>query len=259
MQKTPRLREVRRKQRSVLLGIIFALLIIGIGIMIWVLWQPWTRIHSVEIHGDGVFTSLSEVQTVVLEQVKGRAGIIPRDSAVFFSYSRIRTAIRSAFPAISEVSFSRDFSRTLTVNVKEYVPFGTWCGVSRDYASSCFLFDATGFIFSPTSEAPALVWFGPLRNDDEPLRNRIFTDGAISHVSTLLLRLTDAGIPVSHITFRSPDEVDFFIEGQGRLTYIVGDEATVGDSALFLLTGELKGVVFEYLDLRFGRKVYIKK
>jgi hypothetical protein len=135
-----------------------------------------------------------------------------------------------------------------------------WCGRILTEAAECYYFDKTGFLFAPASFYDGYrIWYAPLVREEEVLGNIVFQERVVEKVNAMLEELSQKNVIISSLSLRTPDEVDLFIPRGGRITYILGEEAHVLQVLPPILEEKLPEKEFEYIDLRFGRKVYFKR
>jgi hypothetical protein len=174
---------------------------------------------------------------------------------------------------MAAISIFRNGMTGLSIKVEYRVPIARWCGSSPDIAmfdlaTDCYLFDAKGFIFATTSAMTPINSFVIYKS----LVNSTSSPQAVQTIGSTLpnseklpaafnfaRQLYSFDSPVSSIVFRA-DEVDDYLSSGTRITYLLGDEqnaftALVSARAdLNLADGSL-----QYIDLRFGGKMYVKK
>ena len=264
-----RLSERRRTRRRRAFIALCILILLGTGV--WGLGQNAVRISRVEILGlsaqAGDDSSLASYATS--EMQGSYLGAIPRDSVFFFPEERIRADILASHNDIAAVSILRNGFTGISIKVDYRVPIARWCGstsspqaVSPD--ESCYVFDASGVIFSTVSTTTQTIntfkLYAPLVGETlEPLRASIKNADKIPAAFDFARQFTALGSPVTHVVIRG-DEVDNILENGTRVTYVLGNErnaftALVSSRDSFNLTD---GSV-DYVDLRFDGKVYLKK
>lgn len=262
-------RRLRRRRILVASGVLF---FIFCGALVYGLWQEPMRIKQVTIYGAD--QSLASIATATMQGTY--LGLIPRDSAIFFSRSRIRSAIISAHPDIAAISIFRTGLTGLSIRISDRVPIARWCGGSFDDSRnglattsaepgrmpSCYLFDANGFVYATSSETQPVNAFAvylPLASTNDPLGATL--PGAARFPATFAFarELASFGSPVAQVALRD-GEVDDYLASGTRVTYLLGDE----QNAFTALTSARANLDFsdgslEYIDLRFPGKVYLKK
>jgi hypothetical protein len=272
----------RRRRVLIALCVLFLLLCAGI---VYELDQSAVRISRVQIFGPPSFGSSGEASAdqsfAELAQAAMQGNyfsIIPRDSIFFFPASRIRSAIIAAHPDIAAVSIFRNGLTGLSIKVNERVPVARWCGSSPATStstpifdtSSCYLFDANGFVYATTSmdsttspqtaqPVNSFTVYGSQANGNNLIGSTLPNAEELPAAFDFARQLTAFGSPVTVVVFRN-DEVDDYLASGTRVTYVLGDEQnaftalTSARDDLNLADGSL-----QYVDLRFDGKVYLKK
>jgi cell division septal protein FtsQ len=276
-------RRAARRRFRILLAILFILLVAG---FFYLLWQPYVRIKTVTVNDGDEF-----IVTLAREQLVGTyARIVPRDSYLFVSEQAMRTQILKTHPELESVSISRSSLTSLAITVTKRVPLARWCGtpIKGEAANtvaldtnptgdgSCYLFDATGYIYAvaplegATSTDPGLVPLSDLRVYSSTDALTLSTDVIDTSVQNplkipaifqLARSLAGLGAQVRTVVIRG-DEVDLFLASGTRVTYVLGDEqgafslATSAFPQMNLADGSV-----EYVDLRFSAsgRVYLKR
>jgi hypothetical protein len=280
-----RLSARRRKKRHRALVAIIVFIFLLLCACVLGLRQNAVRISRVEIFGAD-----QSLSTTALHAMRGNYfGIVPRDSAFFFSETGIRAELLAAHPDIASVSIFRNGLTGLSIQVEYRVPIARWCPstslgqASSTFATSspvgnCYLFDANGFIFSTTSvdsttstssvqasspQAMAPVnsfsVFGVLANENNPIGRTLPNAGKLPAAFNFARQLSTFGSPVSSIVFRA-DEVDDYLASGTRITYVLGDEQNAFTALMSARNDfNLADGSIEYVDLRFDGKIYLKK
>lgn len=253
-------RRLRRRRALIALCVLFLLLTAGI---IYELRQSAVRISRIEIFGAD--QSLSDIARAAMQG--NYLGIIPRDSTFFFPGSRIRSDIIATHPDIVAVSIFRNGLTGLSIKVNDRVPIARWCGLSPTgggVEEYCYVFDANGLVYAAADTVEQTVnsfaLYAPLIDSVlEPLDATIAGSEDLPTTFDFARQLGAFGSPVTHIVLRG-DEIDLYVKSGTRITYVLGNEQnafTALSSAsenLNLADGSI-----EYVDLRFDRKVYLKK
>lgn len=252
-------RRARRRLGAIAFGV---LLFIMFGTLIWGLSQSSVRISRVEIFGAD--PSLAAYAT---NAMLGRyLGIIPRDSAFFFPEEKIRSGILADHPGIAAVSIFRNGLTGISIKTNDRTPIARWCGLSpTDGAKEyCYIFDSSGYIFATASSSTQTVnsftLYSALAGDvSEPFRATIAGAEKLPHVFDLARQLDTFGSPAARVVIRG-DEVDDYLGSGTRVTYVLGQEQSTFTALVSARDKfNLADGSVDYVDLRFGGKVYLKK
>ncbi len=264
-------RRLRRRRALIALGILVLMASTG---AIYELRQGSTRISHVEIYGAD--QSYAAIATAAMQGTY--LGIIPRDSTFFYPASSIRSGIIAAHPDVAAVALFRNGRTGLSIRVDERAPIARWCGASPSGLATstppvpgdCYLFDASGFVYgtssasspdSPQAAQPinAFVVYEPPASAGDPIGSTLPNAAAFPAAFDFARELTTFGSPVTQVVIRG-DEVDDYLASGTRITYVLGSEQSAyaalssAQSDFNLANGSV-----DYIDLRFGGKVYLKK
>jgi len=255
----------RRKRRRRLLYACVILLLLLLTASIYGLWQPAVRISRVQIFGaDPSLASTAQ------EALKGSyAGVIPRDSILFYSANAIRSAITREQPDIAAISIFRNGFDGLTIRVNSRTPIAYWCpsaGSGMLLATStivnerCFVFDDSGRLYA-TSTAIQLVNSFVLYMPEVTGQIGAILPQAdkLPEAFNFARQLATLGSPVISVSI--PDTaVDDLLKSGTHIFYVLGHEQNAftalmsAKDKLNLADGSL-----DYVDLRFDGKMYLKR
>jgi cell division septal protein FtsQ len=212
---------------------------------------------------EGVHTIIpSQIETAVFRSLHQKEN-------TFFSRSTIATAhmggieafLLNEFPQIKTVQVRRYGMTTLRVDVVERTQFALWCSESE----ICFSVDENGMLYESAERqnSDSIIISGGLHAADGALREKILGD-RFSELTALIAAFTayDLGAERVHIssdmsdaTFTFPDTPDVIVLLRDVPTTVARIVATaLRDSSM---KGKLQGL--EYVDARYGARVYYKK
>lgn len=252
----------RRRSRRRILTVLCILFFLVCGGIVYELNQSAVRISNVQVYGAD--QSLASFATRAMQ---GKyLWLIPRDSTFLYPASRIRTDIVNAHPDIAAISLFRNGLTGLSIKVNDRVAIARWCGLAPTAGVDeyCYVFDAGGFIFAAnaTSTQPINTFklYTPLVGDTlEPLRATLAETDKLPAVFDFARKLDTLGGSVTKIILRD-DEVDDILASGTRITYVLGNEENAFTALVSARENmNLTDGSVDYVDLRFGSKVYLKK
>jgi cell division septal protein FtsQ len=261
-----RLATRRRKRRRRLLIALGVLALLLCGGVLYGLQQSTVRISRVEVFGAD-----ASLARVAQEAMKGSyLGIIPRDSLFFFPEENIRSQIIAKDTDIATISIFRNGLNGLTIKVNTRVPIARWCGATYSPPvgtstpiADCYVFDDSGFVFATTTAVPLVNSF----NFYEPQASTSssIVGSTLPHVGefpaafNFARQLAVLGSPVVAVVIRG-NEVDDYLANGTRITYVLTQEQNAYSALVSAGSNlNLKNGSLEYVDLRFERKMYLKK
>lgn len=266
---------LRRRRRRTRLIIAFVLLLIlatavyGVHLASYV--QRFT-IQTVDVQGvQNIPPDL--IRTFVESELDdGSYHFLSRKNIFLYPRAVIVAGIARNFPRVSSASASlaSPLSNTLIVTVDERTPYAKWCSDDFDAAiatstGQCYVMDSQGIVFAESGDSlsPGLniVYTGGIASSSAPIGST-FAPGHIAGFAALIKMLGNAGFTTLGISI--DNEQDFFVHLQQgffiKASYGVDAAQLVRNLQLILSSDALTGKEdsIEYVDLRFGNRVYFK-
>ncbi len=251
-------RRERRRKMGIGLGVL-GVMLVGAGIYGT---HVIGRIKTVTV--SGADPSLSQLIEPLL--AGSYAGLIPRNSTLFYPESEIRKEIMASSPDVAAVSFARDGLSGLVVSVISRVPVAVWCGETPPRASStpsgCFMFDGNGVLYKPVEHDEESIntfhLYAPLHAPAAVGRTLPRAE-TFPRAFDFARQLAQFGSPVVDVIYRD-SEVDDILKSGTRVTYVLGEEQMAFTNVvsardqLNFADGSL-----DYVDLRFDGKLYVRR
>lgn len=256
-----RLKDRRRRLMWVKVAAGSSVVAVSLAFIWYVGHLPALTISSVEVSGTNSVSSDS-VKILVSEKLQGSyAYIIPHNNSLVFPEQDIRAQMLAQFPPIASLSISRVGLTGLSIKIEERTPVALWCGANVNVTSECYSVDATGFVFAEANEDTALIHFyGDV--GEHPI-GTTYLDGGFASLHTLVkdIGTTIERAPKAVATDTTTKDVVLTFADGGILKFVqtTNDQATLENVAsVFASQSFKKNKQFEYVDFRFGDKVYVK-
>jgi len=241
-------------------------IIITVGCVLTLIWHG-TRAESVtlttvEVIG-GETINHTAVRVLALAELEGQyAGFIPKRFAWLYPKSAIALAVAEV-PRIHSIEVERLDGQTVVVSFLEYWPDALWCVTLA--AENCVFLDETGYAYaqSPTLDGGSLLRFIHTSQTPELGQSLVIKSDFL-----LLNRLTDLlaeqGWFVSHVEVDQARDAFLHVVGGGefKVTLTQSPDETVENLFVVLTSKEFVDLApgtFQYIDLRFGNKVFINE
>ena len=257
---------LRARKRRVRAGIVFGILIALAAIAYavhYVSYLPQFSIQSVTVVGTQNIPPqlVSDYAQTILDD--GSYHFLSRKNILLYPRAVLERAIAGYFPRIASASVSRSSlsSTDLTVTVIERQLFALWCASPQE----CYQMDSGGFIFAQASTTAATsteyVFSGGVATSTQPI-GQTFVPAHLPALVALLTQLSQSGFtPLgatveNYTDFSVPLQSGYFIKasfGEDGGTLVKNLQLVLGSAALQGSVSQL-----EYVDLRFGDRVYFK-
>jgi hypothetical protein len=260
-----RLRARKRRQKLFASIKIVAALAVVVGLVLGVLWLPHLRVVKVAVTGvEG--TAAKTLEAAAMKYISGTyAFIIPKNNILLYPKKSLTAYLYESYPRLAEVQVYAENFRTLGVQVRERVPTSVWCGLSPQSRQPCIFMDEGGMAYEAAAQFSGTVYteyFGTTTGEKIP--KQYLTPESFRSLTALVQAFKDKeGESIARVVVDESEDVRATFTNGFTLLFTAKDDS--GDVyARFLLA---KGAEpfsshplsdFEYLDLRFGDRLYYK-
>ena len=275
LQRTPRrspLKTRRRRLRAAVTAVISLCLLFSLYIVHTASYLPQFTFQRVSVHGVTTL-SAAAIQLFIENKLdENNRGFISGRSIFTFNFAPLEQALLEFSLRIRSADISRDTSlgNGLTITIEERAPYAQWC--ERTSQERCFLIDERGVVFAPfsteatSSFGATYIFFGALSTSSQktasPPLGGVFAAGHFPGVLSLLRFLREEGF--TPLTVRLEQDQDFLVTLQEgfyvKASFGQQAETIAKNLKLILTANALRGKQskLEYVDLRFGNRVYYK-
>jgi hypothetical protein len=241
------------------------LVLFFIALLVTAVWYvtrlPALTIATVDVSG-GQTIQPDLVRTLVSAELEGEyLRLVPRRFSLLYPKSDLVVAANK-IDRIKDVQIERRSLTSIAVTYDEFVPDALWCTRAN---AECVFLDATGYAFAkaPTLSGGAFLRFEKL--DVAPVTGvQAFATAPYQKIHDLVDLLEDKAWFVSSVTTDSAGDAFLQLTKGGELKVALSDEpAEIVDNLFTVLASpefaELGPGAFEYVDLRFGNKVFVNE
>lgn len=264
-----RLGKRRKKIRSVKMAML-AIVIMTVIATVYVT----SRLENITVAHIAVSGNLvvseEDLRSIATSALSGTYGfLLPKSNILIFPKKKIAVNIIDSFERIETVTVSRKNFTTVQLVVSEREPFALWCGegVSADKEpKQCYFLDSRGFIFAQAPNFSGSVFFtfyGKLPDEvKQPIGVQFMPSVEFQKFSLFLSSFDELPLEPVSLT-RTYDESLELLFAEGSTVIFGRDQslATIIDNLQSILESEeVTDRIHEldYIDLRFGNKVYYK-
>jgi len=230
---------------------------------------PLVRVATIDISGVESVT-MAELREAVRNKLSGTyLFVIPKDSIFFYPKRTIEQSLIERFPELKSVAVRAENFDTLAVAVAERSPQALWCGAGAS-STGCVLMDEGGVVYAPAADFSGdayVQYFGTVTPllAGAPLATQYLTEKNYRELSALVVAIgeTQKDDPIGQVVVDENNDVRIYFWKDFLLIFSLNDNsADVYERFTLALTAEPFTTHalpdFEYLDLRFGDKLYYK-
>lgn len=254
----PRVRLATRRKRARLIGVLFALvaaflLTLGTSALSY---HERFAINDIHVEGTHALSAAAVESTFGSSVNDGIRHFFSRANIFLFPQSELREALLRDLPLLQTVSFSREslLSQAVTISVTEREPKYLWC------ANECYFMDANGFIFMKATNPTGFLEFrGGLIAHQDPI-GQVFMRGKLDSLASLVNNLEKGGFSASSVTVENERDLSLRLENAPRIKVLndANPDLLSKNLSLVLASEALQARHVEYIDLRYGNRVYYK-
>lgn len=254
----PRVRLATRRKRARLVGVSFAVvaaLALTFGASAFSYHEQFA-INDINVVGTQALSAAAVESTFGSNINDGIRHFFSRTNIFLYPQTELREVLLRELPLLQTVSFEREspLSQTLTISVTEREPTYLWCSIE------CYFMDAHGFIFMKASNPSGFLEFrGGLIAHEKPI-GQIFMRGKLNTLTSLIDGLKTRGVTTTSVAVENEHDLSLRL-ANGLLVKVVNDataEQLSRNLSLVLSSEALHGRAVEYVDLRYGNRVYYK-
>lgn len=270
----------KRIKRRVKYGIILFLLATIFGIFIYLAHRPELNISSVELEG-GVLVTKEDIELRVFEYLEGKyLWIFPVKNSLWYPRGELEKYLQESFKRIDTISIERKDFHTLSISISERKPFALWCdtlpgtrtsesevGV-EDTSPRCYFMDSNSTVFA---EAPIFSgdayfkYYGILDLENPIGQYYLSSTTQFAEISSLVLATKKMMLRPQYLVAKGNDEYALVVSGGAEIIFDTKKplEGVIENLEALLKTPELAvptsgNLPVEYIDLRFGNKLFYK-
>lgn len=243
-------KNVKKKRLKLIAKVSFVLflLIIIIGSFSYSSKSPVLRIQNIEIIGN-ISVSSKDITDFVKSKLTGNYFFFfPKNNSLLYPRNFIQNSILSLFIQLNSVDVRLKNLNTLEINVSERKPYSLWCVGELMDANECYFMDKSGLIFAkaPSFSGNVFIrYYGKKYSEEKQFKE---IDSFIQAIQKL---------DISVIAVSAKDNGDFEIVSKtGQIFF--NNKKSFDDTLanLMIILKEKKNI--NYIDLRYGNKVYFK-
>lgn len=269
-----KLKRRRRNRKLLIIGGSALAFVLAVAGLAWLSHASFLRVTDIEVSG---LSSLppQELISFARERMQGNyLSLFAKDDIFLYPRAAIAAALARQYPTLRQIDVhARDF-HTVELVAAERQPAALWCPSSPDSSGSstqggaCSYLDEQGLIYAPApsfSDDPYVSYSGPTATTTGPGLRQYLSQDEFQSLAALVAAIAgkEPSDPISQVAVDDSLDARAYFRDDFVLVWSLKDDG--GDVFerfnLALDSDAFKGKPlgdFEYLDLRFGDKLYYK-
>ncbi|MDP4020455.1 MAG: hypothetical protein Q8P58_00200 [Candidatus Adlerbacteria bacterium] len=260
-----KLRARKRRRRFAAAALVAFLFFAAMGLVVGLTRLPHLRVATVEVAGvEG--TEATAVKQEVLTHLEGYYfSVFPRDNVILYPRAALTADVLKKFPTFATVEVKATTLRSLKIAITKRSSEAVWCGETRAAPAPCLHLDERGVAYEIAAEFEGAVYttyYGALGGATLP--RQYLNEEAFRALAALASALEgQQSKRVASVEVDAARDVRLrFINGFEVIFVLSDSGGDVYERFTLALTAEpFEGRPtddFEYLDLRFGDRLYYK-
>lgn len=227
------------------------------------------QIREINIEGTNIIDK-KEVKDIVDSSLSGKyLWLIPKSNTFLYSTKDLHKELLAKFPGILSLDVNKDNFKKINIKIVERKPQDLWCRYGNEESvPECYFVDSAGMIFASAPFFSGNVYFifkGELGKED-PLGVQIFTTENFLLFKSFVKQIENK-LKLSVVSAELKGGEDFDLILSSGLKIMLNKNISYDDmynnmDALFkskeFSASSSKLNSLEYVDMRFGNKVYFK-
>lgn len=269
--KSPKLLKRKRRARLLRFSLYFILAASVIAGLSFLSFLPFLSINKIIVSGDGAGMGSDEIKKTAEHYLEGEYFMLfSRKNSLIFPRDEIKEGILKAHPKILSLKISSPDLNTLEIAAAARQSAALWCGneVVSDSLKECYFVDREGFIFSKAPSFSGDAFFTYYGGGiGEPVGAR-FEEGKFIEIEKFVEGLRSMDIRAYAFAKLASDDAEIYFKNDTAIPSKIiistaeplsktlsNMEALWKDKKLGSLAGDIS---VDYIDLRFGNKVYYR-
>lgn len=271
------MKEKRRRRAFLLRGALALAAAVAIGGALSAITRADAlSIGTIEVKGAAT-VSAEEVKSLATEFLAGKyAYLFPKASALLYPAAALEGAIVARFPRVAAADARLLSPTALSISLTERTPHALLCSPRpegegeegkepTEPATPCYFLDETGFVFSKAPEFSGTPFFRyeSWASAEDPVGTFFLPAERFRELDFFVASVRSAGTDPVSLALLPEGDVSLALSGGARILFSEAqDLAEVFENLQAVLSSEVvkeQGVLsLDYLDLRFGNKVFYK-
>jgi len=258
----------QQQQKRYLLVLVSFLFVVALllGLFAWLSGHERFLVRNINVDGNSVVQTEDVLDIVEKESYGKYLYLFTKQNTFIYPKDTIESRLLNEFKRIKTLDIKREDFNALEIYITEYSPEHLWCSekVEGDEVvinENCYFMNKEGYVYAKAPSFSGNIffeWYTKSPNN-EPIGNFILETDIFNKLLTFIDVVGSIGFDLVRIT--QQEEGDFTLvasDGNKILFNIDQDSAVLVDTLDSVLDEIEEDQQLEYIDLRFGNKVFYK-
>ncbi|MBU6431358.1 MAG: FtsQ-type POTRA domain-containing protein [Patescibacteria group bacterium] len=269
-------RKRRRKIFAIKAVLVFLLSIGFVFLLSWFSRISPIQIAEIEVSGNSSVSG-DEIMSLVKKETSGNYFMLFSKNSVFlYPKKSIETKLADNFKKIEKAEIKFEGFKKIIVKINERKAESLWCSGGKDAENdrnenlrNCYFMDKEGVIFSaaPKFSGNVFMRYYGLLDDVDPIGKGYMSAEKFKGIIGFVSSLKNFGLAPVVFMAKTGSDYEISLEDGGRIIFDdrqsfdkTSDnlESVLGEIGLVKNRGAISGIKLDYVDLRFGNKVFYK-
>lgn len=228
-------------------------------------------VHTVRVLGAGDTAREEHIRAIASREADTKVlFFLSRQNTFLYPTASLENAITRDAPEFKNAAVRHESFRTVLISVEAREPFALWCGdivpLPGEPVGECYTLDTGGIIFTHGNALHASstepYFYGALGEGLGEVLGAQFLDVArFARIVVFIELLRSQNLSVQASVTLDENEGELHLMDGTRILYRSADDPTklARRLALLLESENAPQLPLEYIDLRFGDRVYVKR
>lgn len=261
----------KKKKRYAILGSIITIILLIVGGLAYLAHRKEFRIVNVNLFG-GVLVTEEEVQLKSLEYLGGSYfWLFPKNNAFIYSKSGLEDYLKENFKRIDNIDISLKNFQRMSIAITERKHFAIWCKglpIRDSEENGCYFIDKNSTIFAPAPNFSGDAYFKyyGLLTDENPIGKEFVSSSTIFYqISDFKDSVKSIGLRPQYVVAKGNSEFVMKLSSDTDILFDIKQPLQkVFENLQVLISTDAfskldkTNLPVEYIDLRFGNKLFYK-
>lgn len=273
---------LRKKRRKKLIryAVFLTFFIFIFGGLSYTSYRKEFRINEVVLKG-GLLVTEKEIKEESMEFMKGSYfWLFPKNNIFIYSKRSLEKNLTDKFKRIETIEISRESLTKIVVEITERKPVAIWCKELQNITNAtttetvdvlqkeeCFFIDLYSTIFAPAPNFSGDAYFkyyGLVQKDSPIGEKYIASSTQFTNINNFIDLVKKLDIKPRYLKAKEENEFSLVLFGGGEIYFDINkslDTAYINLETLLKspeLSGEIINSNLDYIDLRYGNKLFYK-